>query len=88
MKKTISAALALMLAFSIPVSGLAAAASTHKKLYNTQKYQSNGVSYSTAAVKLNKKASDGKEYIRADVTYPKINGSSDIVAAFNAKNKE
>lgn len=90
MKKFVVLLMTAAMAFTAPVSAFAASStvSVHKKLFSAEKYQGDAASYSTAVVKLNKKAADGKEYIKVDITYPKINGYTDNIAAFNAANKE
>ena len=89
MKKLIALAAAVVMAFSVPVSGFAGVTSsvvTHKKIYTTKEYQSPKFSYSTAIVKINKKAANKREYIDVDINYPKIIGTATNVTDFNAAN--
>ncbi len=89
MKKYAAIAIAAVIMLSVPVSGMAAVSlDKHSKLYNTEKYLGDELRYSTAAIKLSKKDTRGKEYIKADMQYPKINGYTDVIAKFNAQNKE
>ena len=89
MKKMIALAAAVIMAVSAPVAsfaGVTSAVVTHKKIYTTKTYQSPKFTYSTAMVKINKKAADKKEYINVDINYPKITGTATNVKDFNAAN--